>query len=271
MKRNFQTGLNIANMPIRITADNINYICYIKDSLKEYSATAKKPYFRIHIDTPHTQQRVFRESAIEVVRQNGRFILTDRRKPRQLLGFVDKKKKLCRLSLKHESCRVLFHPFLLSASSLFLSELNGFMLHAAGVIHNGHAYIFIGPSGSGKSTVASILEKKGFEVISDEKIIIRKASSCFMAYAAPWFNNKNQQSVIKNILFLKKSNKVEFKPLGSYYAIKRIFPNIHLNLLDQAAAKGILDTLHTLFKSTAVYEMQFLKDDSFWQKLHNLN
>jgi hypothetical protein len=49
-----------------------------------------------------------------------------------------------------------------------LLELGGVVLHSAGVIRDGVAYLFLGRSGAGKTTVARLSLAQGAEVLSDD-------------------------------------------------------------------------------------------------------
>jgi hypothetical protein len=49
-----------------------------------------------------------------------------------------------------------------------LLEIGGVVLHSAGVVRNGAAFLFLGRSGAGKTTVARLSLAAGAEVLSDD-------------------------------------------------------------------------------------------------------
>ena len=273
MKEKKLLGIHIADKPIRIKSDNADNLSYIKSILKSYLKPVGEPYFSVHVNTSLPKKDFVEEPHVRIDRQKDRFVFVNinGRKSNQELGFIDKQKRVCQLNTNPQTARRLFHPFLASTCALFLSEEGAFIIHAVGFIYKGEAYIFVGPSGSGKSTIASILKKKGLNIISDERIIIRKRGSSFTAFAFPWYNYKSQCAPLKNIFFLKKSNAVGFNRLNPSYAIMKLFSNTTLNLPDREVAKRVLNILAFLSKKIPAYEMQFRKDDSFWQKLKDLN
>lgn len=60
------------------------------------------------------------------------------------------------------------------------------LLHSAGVIREGMAYLFLGPSGSGKSTVCTLLARdSSFTVLHDEIIAIAQTDGGFRAWSTP--------------------------------------------------------------------------------------
>jgi len=80
-------------------------------------------------------------------------------------------------------------------------------------------------------------------------------------------------SVMSDMMY-EKAVKPTFYFIGvttSKSSIMKVFPNITLNLPDREVAKRVLNILAFLFKKVPSYEMQFRKDDSFWQKLKDLN
>jgi hypothetical protein len=62
----------------------------------------------------------------------------------------------------------VFENFLRVLAAYRLLELGGVILHSAGVVRGGGAYLFLGRSGAGKSTVARLSLERGAEVLSDD-------------------------------------------------------------------------------------------------------
>jgi hypothetical protein len=83
---------------------------------------------------------------------------------------------------------VLYPPYPLD-QLLFLPVLarhGGFLVHACGAVLNGKAFVFAGHSGDGKTTLARLLASEGLELLSDERIAVRKQGDTFWAYGTPW-------------------------------------------------------------------------------------
>lgn len=77
--------------------------------------------------------------------------------------------------------------FLRSLLSFLLLRSGGFMLHSAGLVKNGKAYIFLGKSGAGKSTLSKLAAAAGAEVLSDEINLLRRENGRFRAYGSPFW------------------------------------------------------------------------------------
>ena len=68
-----------------------------------------------------------------------------------------------------------------------LAQREGALLHAAGVDIQGQGFIFPGKSGAGKSTLSrQLVVQKELEVLSDDRIVIRKIDGVFQAFGTPW-------------------------------------------------------------------------------------
>jgi hypothetical protein len=61
---------------------------------------------------------------------------------------------------------------LIMLSNLWQLKQGFFLLHTAGVQHNGNLFLFNGPSGAGKSTVAAISYAVGDQVIDEDQVLV---------------------------------------------------------------------------------------------------
>jgi len=94
----------------------------------------------------------------------------------------------------------------------YLAQGRGVMLHACGIALNGKGILFVGESGAGKSTMAGICGKEnGVEVLSDDRIIIRKMRGGFWIYGTPWHGDAKVVSPrgvrLERIFFLRHGQK----------------------------------------------------------------
>lgn len=77
--------------------------------------------------------------------------------------------------------------FLRSLIGALLLRSGGLMLHSAGLVRNGKAYLFLGRSGAGKSTLSRLAAAAGCEVLSDEINLLRPEKGRFRAYGSPFW------------------------------------------------------------------------------------
>jgi hypothetical protein len=62
----------------------------------------------------------------------------------------------------------IFENFLRVLAAYRLLDLGGAILHSAGLVKDGAAYVFLGRSGAGKTTVSALGQAQGGEVLSDD-------------------------------------------------------------------------------------------------------
>ena len=81
----------------------------------------------------------------------------------------------------------LRQPLLELWYSFLLMNNRGILVHGLGVKTDKGVNIFIGKSGAGKSTLGGIFAKEGVgEILSDDRLIIRKKEDGFYVYGTPW-------------------------------------------------------------------------------------
>jgi hypothetical protein len=82
------------------------------------------------------------------------------------------------LPLSYPVDQVMFLPV--------LARHQAFLVHACAAVLDGKALVFAGHSGDGKTTLSRILAEEGLELLSDERVAIRKCGGSFVAYGTPW-------------------------------------------------------------------------------------
>lgn len=71
--------------------------------------------------------------------------------------------------------------------SALLARSGGLMLHSAGLLRDGKAWLFPGVSGAGKSTLSRLAAGSGAEVISDEINLLRFEKGGPVIYGSPFW------------------------------------------------------------------------------------
>lgn len=73
------------------------------------------------------------------------------------------------------------HLFLDQVFPCLLSQSTQLMLHAAAVVIEGGAIVFLGETGAGKSTLTSSLCSKGFQLLTDDGLLVVEEAGRFLA------------------------------------------------------------------------------------------
>jgi hypothetical protein len=117
--------------------------------------------------------------------------------------------------------------FLRSLISWNLLDSGGLMLHSAGLVLGGKAYVFPGVSGAGKSTLARLALGAGAEVISDEINLLRPGPRGWRAHGSPFWGEmraggRQASWPLGGLFLLKKSGEPAALPCSRKEAFKAV-------------------------------------------------
>lgn len=149
------------------------------------------------------------------------------------------------------------------------------LLHGVGIAVEGRGQLFFGPSGAGKTTIASLAAGK-YDILSDENLILRCASSIPLLLATPFWGTSTPAHLIRR-------NRHQL-PLRGLYALRH-GPEFHLERLtppdavldllltekiaadDPQSLNRWLAVVETLLASAPVYRLTFRPTPDLWDFL----
>ncbi len=173
------------------------------------------------------------------------------------------------LMSKENGVTTYFTPLSYPLDQLLLMHIlagkSGALLHAAGFSMDKRGYIFPGRSGAGKSTLSRLfLKRDSAEMLSDDRIIIRKLDGKFKAFGTPWAGDANiaeNKSVILNrIFFIHHAGNNIVRELEPKEAIKRLMPVASIPWYDEKAIQNMLAFCEDLVLNIPAYELHFRPD-----------
>lgn len=128
-------------------------------------------------------------------------------------------------TLEAEANEQCLDAFLRSLLSVLIAHDGGFMLHSAGLVKKGKAYLFLGKSGAGKSTLAGLAARAGARVISDEINLLRPTRQGFRVYGSPFWGEMRADGrpgswPLGGIFLLKKGKAAGVVPCSKAEAFK---------------------------------------------------
>ena len=98
----------------------------------------------------------------------------------------------------------------------YLARIGSIIVHACGIDYRGKGILFVGESGAGKSTLTKIWNQvPGVEILSDDRIIVRKNNDRYWIHGTPWHGDAKFASPAKvkleKIFFIRhgQTNSVE--------------------------------------------------------------
>lgn len=177
-----------------------------------------------------------------------------------------------------------FDAFLRTFCSWALLREGGMLLHSAGIVKNGKAYLFPGKSGAGKSTLSKLAAlsfhppapgahpfPKG-EVISDELNLVRPEKGRFMVYGSPFWGEMRNEGrrgawPLDGVFPLKKAGRNAISPCSKPEALKlllRCLVNFSRRPEDAALT---LENSARLLAGAGFSGLEFTKKDSGFLEL----
>jgi hypothetical protein len=162
--------------------------------------------------------------------------------------------------------------FLRTLLSSLLARSGGFMLHSAGIVKDGKAYVFPGRSGAGKSTLSKLAAAAGAEVISDEINLLKFENGRFMVYGSPFWGEMRSEGrqgrwPLGGIFLLRKGavNRVSGCPLPEAV---RLLLRCAVNFdKSHAAAAVIMANAARLAAKAHFDRLEFSKKDASFLEL----
>jgi hypothetical protein len=148
-----------------------------------------------------------------------------------------------------------------------LARGRGIILHGCGIAMGERGVLFIGESGAGKSTLANLwCQKQGVQVLSDDRIIIRKAGGRFWMHGTPWHGTARfgfPVSVpVEKILFLKHDRKNSVTEVRKIAAVTKLLSCSFPPHWDASGMAFTLELLHELVTRHPCGEFSFKPDKS---------
>lgn len=161
----------------------------------------------------------------------------------------------------NEQC---FDAFLRSLLSFLLIRSGGLMLHSAGLVKGGKAYIFLGKSGAGKSTLSRLAAAAGAEVISDELNLVRYKKGRFMVYGSPFWGEMRSAGrpgawPLGGVFRLKKAGTNRVSPCSKPEALRLLLRCLVNFYRGPEAAALALENSARLLSSVRVSTLEFSK------------
>jgi hypothetical protein len=149
----------------------------------------------------------------------------------------------------------------------YLAQGRGVILHGCGIEKNGEGILFIGESGAGKSTMANLWNADGgIEILSDDRIIVRKKGEDFWMYGTPWHGEALFVSPrgirLRKMFFLHHAGKNEIHPLNGVESVQQLLKCSFPPFWDATGMNFTLDLFSELATAVPCYDFSFTPNRS---------
>jgi hypothetical protein len=147
----------------------------------------------------------------------------------------------------------------------FFAARKGILLHGAGMVWDGKAYLFVGASGAGKSTFSLLLAAARVgKMLSDERMIVRGIAGALQAFGTPWAGTaaiaRNGSAPLAGIFFLRHGRENRIEKLAAAEALDRMLPLVSIPWYDPDVASPIIAFAKRVVAATPCHEFSFTPD-----------
>ncbi len=263
-----RTYLTIAGLGFEITCNDPALLAYLADRYAAFTDPSKDNFF----------------VSIQVVSHSGNLIdlsglisFSDREMHftgPEVEGLIDLDRMRANLNFSSQYAFQVVDYFLRVVLAAAVFKAGGMMLHAAGIVRRGLAYLFFGHSGSGKTTVSRLSNAE--LVLNDDLVVLMPAGRGWQVYGTPFWNptqvQPNSDSAgLMGFFRLIQDKRVYLESMATSQAIAEMIANIPVLPADPGHNFELLSRIQSLVREFPCYRLHFLPDASFWQVIETLD
>jgi hypothetical protein len=152
---------------------------------------------------------------------------------------------------------------------LILGALAGraaLVVHAAGIVRGGRAWLFAGPHGAGKSTIAGLLAaERGTALLSDDRVVVRRLRGRWRAFGTPWSGTVRRATTpagapLAGVFFIRHGEATRPQPLAPAAAAARLVPRCLHPYWDRPALEALLAGCGGLATDVPCFDLPFVPE-----------
>lgn len=153
-------------------------------------------------------------------------------------------------------------------------ETGGLLIHAAGIVRDGRAFVFLGPSGVGKTTVSRLSRQD--IILNDDMILLMPDGERWIAHPTPFWNptqvkpNAQASAPLFVFLRLKQDTKTFVEDTSPGYALGELIACIPVIASDPDRSRSIIARCGDILSCIPFQDLHFQKDDTFWKVIENV-
>jgi hypothetical protein len=149
----------------------------------------------------------------------------------------------------------------------YLAQERGVILHACGIVIDDRGILFLGESGAGKSTLATMWDQEnGVDILSDDRVIVRKQGGEFRVYGTPWHGEaafgSPREARLERIFFLRHGKENSVKDLEELDLMSHLLTCSFPPLWDYQAMEFVLELFSQVVAQVPCQELSFRPEKS---------
>lgn len=283
MKTASQLCFEVADLSVMISTPDPSFRLEVGGAMKDFLAEEDQPDVRVSVAWSDLSEvslgsKVFDSKALwRLYRQNGSYLYCF---TSSIFGPLPY--KVATFNSDFTRGRVLLHrdylepeqplyPLEYPLDELLMGHLLGQGLgaevHGCGLVDaQGEGHLFVGQSGAGKSTMARLWDQvQGAEILSDDRIVLRKFGRKLWMYGTPWHGEAGFSSAarasLSRIYFLQQGQKNELLPTPPAEAVARLFASSFPPFYSPRGLDFTLEFFEEVVTAVPCAELRFLPDE----------
>jgi len=149
----------------------------------------------------------------------------------------------------------------------YLAQGLGVTLHACGIVIEDRGILFLGESGAGKSTLARMWDQEnGVDILSDDRVIVRKQGCEFRIYGTPWHGEATfgspREARLERIFFLRHGKDDSVKDMKGLDPVSHLLTCSFPPLWDSQEMEFVLEFFSQLSAQVPCQELSFRPEKS---------
>ena len=261
------TGIAFGGEP-RIKPGEIN------PAYRPFISTSKPDiYLRMHSDAPQIKvgEKIFESSPIWTLYRQGEDLII------KLFEKMNGLRRILRIPRDFTTADLYFaepdgafkDPFFGPTIELlmvnYLAQINSMIVHACGMDYEGKGILFVGESGAGKSTLTKIWNQEpGIEILSDDRIIIRKKNDQYWMCGTPWHGDAEFASPVtlklEKIFFIRHGQTNSSETIGGTLPVLQFLKASFPPFWDKKGMQFAMEFLIDLVAAVPCRELSFVPD-----------
>ncbi len=257
-----QLSLSIAGLGVTIECNDQHVIDQLRDQWTAFNHHAPKIDFTVRVQIDAAREPASPDRPLILNADRVEFTSPG------YAGFIDTLRGVGSLSISNTQPIEDIGYFLRGVYALLVFRSGGFMLHAAGIVRTGHAYLFFGPSGSGKSTTVKCSPSD--LALNDDLVFLIPKTPHWEVFATPFWNHPQQRPnarrhvPLAGLYRLMQSHSVFVETLSDAQAAAEVLASIPMIPILSSFAATLLQRIEIIVRQYPVRRLHFLPDASFW-------
>ena len=144
------------------------------------------------------------------------------------------------------------------------------LMHACGILDASGGYVFCGPSGMGKSTLATLWSRAGGQVISEDRLMVRRQDGAIRMFSTPRVGETDRaEAGVTVVGMLRQAEANSFAAIGGATAISQLLTSCVQFYHQPGHVQNGLDTVMDIAERVPLFDVGFRPDSSIVEAIRD--